>query len=141
MLKIEKKIKGYIVQFIVFSIFYLTMFGVGIGIIFADNPLLVLIWIISIFVIILFFAYYSGSRVIYKVEYTDGKLIFYSFLKKYYIDNKIKLKEKKIGYFAIVNDKKLRFPFYTGIPSKHSKYWDKQEIDVIKKIITNLSNH
>ena len=40
---IEKKIKGYAAQFIIFSIFYLMMFGVGISIIFYNKPIVAIV--------------------------------------------------------------------------------------------------
>ena len=59
-------------------------------------------------------------------------------IKKYKINRKIKFKKRKVGYFAMVNGRKLRFPFYTGIPSPNTKYWEKLEIEMIKNWITNL---
>ena len=80
---IEKKIKGYAAQFIIFSIFYLMMFGVGIGIIFYNKPIVAIVWFTLILTIVLTFMYYSSTRVIYKVEYNENNLIFYSCLKRY----------------------------------------------------------
>ena len=79
---IEKKIKGYAAQFIIFSIFYLMMFGVGISIIFYNKPIVAIVWFTLILTIVLTFMYYSSTRVIYKVEYNENNLIFYSCLKR-----------------------------------------------------------
>lgn len=114
------------------------MFGVGISIIFKDKPLLALTWITLILMFVFFFIYYSGTRVIYKVEFSNEVLTFLFMLKKYKINRKIKFKKRKVGYFAMVNGRKLRFPFYTGIPSPNTKYWEKLEIEMIKNWITNL---
>ena len=51
----RKKLKGYIVQFVIFLILYLMMFGVGISIIFKDKPLLALTWITLILMFVFFF--------------------------------------------------------------------------------------
>ena len=54
---IEKKIKGYAAQFIIFSIFYLMMFGVGISIIFYNKPIVAIVWFTLILTIVLTFMY------------------------------------------------------------------------------------
>lgn len=135
---IEKRIKGYIAQFIIFSIFYLMIFGVGISIIFYNKPIYAIAWITLILTIVLIFMYYSSTRVIYKVEYNEGNLIFYSCLKQYKINRTVEFQEKKIGCFVMLNGKKLRLPFYTGIPSKSTQYWKKSEVELVKKWMNNL---
>lgn len=135
---IEKKIKGYAAQFIIFSIFYLMMFGVGIGIIFYNKPIVAIVWFTLILTIVLTFMYYSSTRVIYKVEYNENNLIFYSCLKRYKTNRKVEFQEKTIGCFVMLNGRKLRLPFYTGIPSKHTQYWEKSEVELVKKWINDL---
>lgn len=59
-----------------FLTFYLMMFGVGICIIFNDKPILVLTWISLILIFVSSFIYYSGTTVIYKVEFSNENLAF-----------------------------------------------------------------
>lgn len=94
---IEKKIKGYAAQFIIFSIFYLMMFGVGISIIFYNKPIVAIVWFTLILTIVLTFMYYSSTRVIYKVEYNENNLFFYSYLKRYKTNRKVEFQEKRLA--------------------------------------------
>lgn len=103
---IEKKIKGYAAQFIIFSIFYLMMFGVGISIIFYNKPIVAIVWFTLILTIVLTFMYYSSTRVIYKVEYNENNLFFYSYLKRYKTNRKVEFQEKKDWLFCYVKWKK-----------------------------------
>ena len=98
---IEKKIRGYAAQFIIFSILYLMIFGVGISIIFYDKPIVAIVWFTLILTIVLIFMYYSSTRVIYKVEYNENNLIFYSCLKRYKTNRKVEFQEKTIGCFVL----------------------------------------
>ena len=63
---IEKKIKGYAAQFIIFSIFYLMMFGVGISIIFYNKPIVAIVWFTLILTIVLTFMYFHRPELFTK---------------------------------------------------------------------------
>ena len=50
--------------------------------------------------------YYSSTRVIYKVEYNENNLIFYSCLKRYKTNRKVEFQEKNDWLFCYVKWKK-----------------------------------
>lgn len=132
----KKSVKRYFVSLIAFTLFVCFFFESCMCIVFENHiymyiaPTLFLILIFSILI-----CHYG--RMIFMVDIINGEVICTSCLRKYKINRKIEVENRK-KYFVIVSDRgKIYFPKFITIPKIQDEYWTEIDLRKIKELQQN----
>ena len=103
-----------------------------------EDILILIAGFIVAIIMILFLIYYNNMITIYKVEYKTGSVIFYSTLKKYYINGQVRLEETVKSFVIKTAGKRFLFPKYNKFPVERDRCFTSDEME---EILNNLNQY